>query len=223
MACVRQCEKKTFLKLVDKHFKEVGYNDSHFTLLKHFLKIFAAGLISGIGLGTDNDTTVIGSMLISPLSEPLTNFIYYLYSSDKKLYIHLYYFILDIILLFITGIIIGKSFEYLYIKYKKDETILKNYPNDTMYGRTGPVSIITSGIIACVAGILIFNSFFSQDLTYLIGIGIATSFLPPIVNSGMFFSIGENKLALSSFFIFLVSCVCMALSVMIMPLFFLKK
>jgi uncharacterized membrane protein len=113
-----------------------------------------------------------------------------------------------------------KLFKY----FQGDEDIkekVKTYPTNEMKSRTGNVSIITAFVSAFLAGTLLFNSYISNDMPFLIGIGIATSFLPPLVNSGLFVSIGENGLALEAFYIFMVSCVGLMLSTFILPKIFL--
>lgn len=219
MSCTKTCSKPTFIKLVNQFFAKRDYNETPYMLMKHYLKLIIAGIIAAIGLATNSGTTIVGSMLISPLGDPLSRIIFYFYSvkkSKKFLAEHLYYFIIDVIILFIIGMLFGRIFDFLYKKYEHDDDILREFPTDEMYNRTGIVNIISSGIVAFLAGILLFNSYLSKDLTYLIGIGIATSFLPPLVNSGMLFH-ADPKMYKSSLYIFLISCLTISLSVMSIP------
>jgi uncharacterized membrane protein len=208
------------LAIIKKHFTKKNYNKNSTTYLFHLLKVIIGGCISAIGLGTNSQPTIVGSMLISPLSEPLSSIIYYLrYGTQDINYFkeHLYYFIIDILLLIGIGYIFGIIFYHLYVIYSKNDEILKEYPSTEMKSRRGIVSIISNGMIAFLAGLLLFNSFISKDLTYLIGIGIATSFLPPLVNFGMILYEKDITKKMDSLYIFIISCVCLTLSSVIIP------
>lgn len=208
------------LAIIKKHFTKKNYNKNSTTYLFHLLKVIIGGCISAIGLGTNSQPTIVGSMLISPLSEPLSSIIYYLrYGTQDINYFkeHLYYFIIDILLLIGIGYIFGIIFYHLYVRYSKNDEILKEYPSTEMKSRRGIVSIISNGMIAFLAGLLLFNSFISKDLTYLIGIGIATSFLPPLVNFGMILYEKDITKKMDSLYIFIISCVCLTLSSVIIP------
>lgn len=205
---------------IKKHFTKKNYNKNSTTYLFHILKVIIGGCISAIGLGTNSQPTIVGSMLISPLSEPLSSIIYYLRGSRKNVNYfkeHFYYFIIDIILLIGIGYAFGFIFYHLYVRYSKNDEILKEYPSTEMKSRRGVVSIISNAMVAFLAGLLLFNSFISNDLTYLIGIGIATSFLPPLVNFGMLLYEKDITKKMDSLYIFLISCVCLTISSMIIP------
>jgi len=205
---------------IKKHFTKKNYNKNSTTYLFHLLKVIIGGCISAIGLGTNSQPTIVGSMLISPLSDPLSSIIYYLRGSRKNVNYfkeHFYYFIIDIILLIGIGYAFGFIFYHLYVRYSKNDEILKEYPSTEMKSRRGVVSIISNAMVAFLAGLLLFNSFISNDLTYLIGIGIATSFLPPLVNFGMLLYEKDITKKMDSLYIFLISCVCLTISSMIIP------
>lgn len=205
---------------IKKHFTKKNYNKNSTTYLFHLLKVIIGGCISAIGLGTNSQPTIVGSMLISPLSEPLSSIIYYLrgFGEDVNyLKEHFYYFIIDIILLIGIGYAFGFIFYHLYVRYSKNDEILKEYPTTEMKSRRGVVSIISNAMVAFLAGLLLFNSFISNDLTYLIGIGIATSFLPPLVNFGMLLYEKDITKKMDSLYIFLISCICLTISSMIIP------
>jgi uncharacterized membrane protein len=221
--------KTHFYKNISNYFEDNTYNKTYFNLVIHYIKLLISGIIAAIGLGTNDSNLILGSMLISPLSQPLTNLIYHIHyyskhTNPKNITNHLYYFIVDIVILFITGVAMGKILLKLFKYFQGDEDIkekVKTYPTSEMKSRTGNVSIITAFVSAFLAGTLLFNSYISNDMPFLIGIGIATSFLPPLVNSGLYTSIGDNGEALEAFYIFMVSCMGLMLSTFILPKIFL--
>ena len=86
---------------IKKHFTKKNYNKNSTTYLFHLLKVIIGGCISAIGLGTNSQPTIVGSMLISPLSDPLSSIIYYLRGSGENVNYfkeHFYYFIIDYII-----------------------------------------------------------------------------------------------------------------------------
>ena len=100
-----------YLKKVAEFFMDDDYSNNYYNLLIHFLKIIIASVIASVGLGTNDSNMILGTMLISPLSAPLSAMIYHIYYNNNyiKIFRHLSYVIIDMIIMFIVGYIFTKN------------------------------------------------------------------------------------------------------------------
>ena len=213
--------KKKFLELfLDKVLKK-GYTSNNILLSRHYVKIIISGIITAIGLGLDNGPLIVGSLLLSPLIDPISNIILYFHIKRpiSHLIKYLAYFSIDVILLLLIGYIFGYIFNQLFIKYKYNNNIIPEYPTNQMYIRTGIVPIITNTLVCFLAGILLLYTYIQNDVFYLIGIYICISFIIPIVNSGMLLYMGEHDSSKESFLIFLFGVIALIISAILIPFY----
>jgi len=135
-----------------------------------------ASIISSLGLFMSNDSMVLGSMLISPMIEP----IYELASSTFSMDI-IYSSIFSIIILSIIAYCIGISASILnhYINYFK-------VPTKEMAGYTIMPKYVGNVIVPFLAGIVIAVSKPSNNILAITGVGLIIAILPPIVNGGLY-------------------------------------
>ena len=191
----------------------------HIVKKEDYFTIAFAVLISCAGFCLNAETVIIGSMLISNLTKPFTNLVVALY---KNKWTVASLSILDIIYMsFITitisafcGFIIIKLFpnvkeliqegtdafqKYRYGKITENELYKITAPMSSLFGRASLIKgrfydYIFGIIIAICGGILLARSHCKNNLlnTTIIGIGISTSILPPMVAAGIFTGIGSK-------------------------------
>ena len=163
--------------------------------LQYYIQLLIGSIICGTGFITNSETTVIGSMLISPIGglimkfgkegfkrkmkETSDGFKKVKISSKGQLmeYKLLAMFIVPILIGFLCGITFQQP-DGTDVVEGRGKTLVKD-----------PNLLIASAVIAGAAGIL-FNW---GDKITMVGIGIATALLPPLVAVG--YALGkENKI-----------------------------
>jgi uncharacterized membrane protein len=151
------------------------------------LFLIISGLMSAIGLDTNNNTMIIGSMLISPFSLPFLKFIKNIFDQKYNNFSLLVEVIIFIIVSFLIGFIYGKIHRYNVPNVK---TI--NNMNQEIDKLTNTTYYLHAFIYSIISGIVIYLSFNkmknSYNLINLVGVSVGLSILPPLVNSGMLFS-----------------------------------
>ncbi len=188
--------------------------------IEDYITMLIASLISCAGFCTNSETTIIGSMLISNLTKPFTNFIVAFYKKKWKVTFLSSYEILKFFSIVVfTSIIWGVGFIRFkiirkkilrglkaYAKYEKEEDRTPELMN-TLSEAISPMSCLFARssliygfgyeyffnvVIAIGGGILLARSHCKNSTlnTAIIGIGIATSILPPMVAAGIFTGIG---------------------------------
>ena len=179
-----------------------------------YLFVLLASLISACGFALNSETVVIGSMLISPVLKPLINFAISLLRGH---YSTLYLSLLHLVAMICLVVIVGGTLAYLFYQFfpklrNTFDTALTEEDNDdasseakTILGRVGSLvqsdkGIPTTGFwfilfIAVAGGILLARTHCTDDAditTAIIGTGISTSVLPPIIAGSMIFSLGSE-------------------------------
>lgn len=160
------------------------------------LPLIFSSSIAAIGLATNSATVIIGSMLLSPFG----GMILYLGSGYKNVSIR--NDALKILgLSTVVSVLVGFMFGFFFRKIKKSD-----YPSDEMRARGEKYGLIWGFVIALFAGYLLSTDTIHGDsVTTVIGIGIATSLLPPLIVSGMylydyfFYKDSEKKPTLQNF------------------------
>lgn len=213
--------KENFIRLFKEKIFTHDYTSNNISLTKHYIKLISAGIITAIGLGLDNTSLLVGSLLLSPLIDPLANIILYFFINQPVDYLLTYisYFLTDIVILLCIGYIFGYIFYKLYIKYEEDTDILPEYPTKSMYIHTGTIPIISNIVVCLIAGILLINVYVRNDIFYLIGIAICIAFIIPLVNTGMLLYIGEHHKSKDSFMIFMMGVLSLLFSSIFIPFF----
>jgi len=193
----------------------------HIVTIDDYINLLLSTLIATSGFALNSETVIIGSMLISPLLTPLINIAIALlkWKGDalKVISISIGHTILMIIIVYA-------------ISYAGGSVVLKYFPNieeeikDTenrhvITGRAElvhhvPKTWLFPSIIAICGGILLARSqcFENTLTTTIIGIGISTSILPPIVASGFYSSLDNLDKSLSSIALAILNIVLIFIS-----------
>jgi uncharacterized hydrophobic protein (TIGR00341 family) len=147
------------------------------------LYLVIASIIAGIGLATNDILMVVASMLLSPLLNPILGLTYGTIIKDKNMCISsMKTLIISIICVYICGIIIAATF----FKY----SYFYNWPTEEMEKRGQYSGLITSLFIAIASGVGAGISISSGGINSLVGVAIAASIHPPLINSAICFAFG---------------------------------
>ena len=138
------------------------------------LKVILASFIAAIGFITNSQESIIGSMLISPLSGPLMGLVAALLLFDVPSSLTS---ILYLILAFKLMIVIGACIGYFYRNQEPTDEMKKRYSTPNRWTLINAIFIGTVFSIVTVSS----GSSFAES----IGAGIAISLLPPVVNCGV--------------------------------------
>ena len=152
--------------------------------LQYYVQLLIGSIICGTGFVTNSETTVIGSMLISPIGGLIMKFGKEGFKRKGNVRSKGQLMEYKLLAMIVVPIVIGFLFGYMFkqpggtdVVEGRGKTLVKN-----------PELLVASAVIAGAAGIL-FNW---GDKITMVGIGIATALLPPLVAIG--YSLGkENK------------------------------
>ena len=138
------------------------------------IKLLLASLIGAIGLITNSQEGVIGSMLISPLGSPIMALVSALFIFNVKNTLEtLLYLVLGFVIMLGTGFVIG----YFNKDQQPTEEMKKRYTRSTIWTLINGICVgIVFSIVALSSGSAVIEA---------VGAGIAISLLPPIVNCGV--------------------------------------
>lgn len=141
--------------------------------------IILGSIISAIGLLYDQESVVLGSMLLSPLGIPIVQYIIGLFKNDYIYFIkHVFTLFILCIISVITGIIISFLNQYKQV-FKK--------PSQQMKSRAKNGSFLKiESFIAFLAGITMIVGTIYPNMIALSGLALIVAFLPPLVNSGLY-------------------------------------
>ena len=164
---------------------------------KAFIFSIISSLLATIGLATNSVTTLIGSMLLSPIGSLITkNIIYTFLKNNTKLEIDVKYkswmtqlvmvLIITLILSYLTGKLLQKIKNPYTGKY-----LSESWPTNEMKERAKIFNALYMIFIAALCGIALPIALVRNSETNLVGIGIATALIPPIANIGL--SLSMNK------------------------------
>lgn len=150
--------------------------------LQYYVQLLVGSIICSTGFTTNSETTVIGSMLISPIGGLIMKFGKEGFKKKGKIRSKGQLMEYKLAAMVLVPIVVGFLFGFL----------AKQVPEtDVVEGRgktlvKNPYLLLASAIIAASAGIL-FNW---GDKITMVGIGIATALLPPLVAVG--YSLGKE-------------------------------
>ena len=150
--------------------------------LQYYVQLLIGSIICSTGFATNSETTVIGSMLISPIGGLIMKFGKEGFKRKGRIRSKGQLMEYKLIAMFLVPIVTGFLFGFL----------AKQVPEtDVVEGRgktlvKNPYLLLASAIIAASAGVL-FNW---GDKITMVGIGIATALLPPLVAIG--YSLGKE-------------------------------
>jgi len=178
------------LEEIKNYIKEVATIDFHF-----YLFILLAAFIAAVGLINNSPAIIIASMLLSPLMGPILGVSYGIVTKDKKIIKNgLNGQLNSIILILSIGILMGFLTYIILPDFQPTKEMLsRNYPN------------LFDIILALCGGIAVGFCVTASIRSSLVGISIAVSLLPPIVNTGIAISLGEWSFALGSLMLMLTN------------------
>jgi len=156
----------------------IYFSGASFMNLNNFVYIITSAIMCALGLLYNSNAVVLGSMLVSPLGSPIFRAVTGILTNDSK------YFGLSIF-----ALVILISFSYFIGVLSGFINKLTNYfetPTDEMNARVNVKRIATDIIIALIAGFTIAYASFNKDIIVIAGINLIISFLPPLVNSGLY-------------------------------------
>ena len=162
---------------------------SQFTNLesKSFLHVIAKTILGSIlasdGLINDSLTSLIPSMLISPIGSLLIKTAITIIELFYNPKIHIkqsFKMIFNFLVIILITIGIGFIYGYLYNKYKPQKL-----PSKEMKSRSTSKGLIETTILVLECAYAFPWASKNNDITTLISIGIATALLPPLVNIGL--------------------------------------
>ena len=155
--------------------------------------IISSGLAS-IGLATNSQTTLLGSMLLSPIGDLISKNIIYTFLTENNYKLDIKYkkWFLQIVMVLLITLLISYLFGIILQKINNpfnNESLTKDWPTNQMMDRAKPINAIYMIFIALLCGIALPITLINKSGTKLVAIGIATALIPPIANIGLSLSL----------------------------------
>jgi len=148
-----------------------------------YTSLCMASIIASVGLLTNSAVVVLSAMLISPLMGPILSGAFALAIRDRRL---LQQAVLAecraAIATFFCGAVCALLFGTYFSKHYE-------LPTAEMESRSTPQGLVSGCIIALASGVVIGNAVTQSGVNSLVGVAISASLLPPIVNSGILFTL----------------------------------
>jgi len=191
----------------------------------HHNNAFLMGLISSglasIGLATNSATTILGSMLLSPIGALITKNIIYTFLTQQHYKLDIKYkkWFLQVCMVLLLTLLISYTFGKIFQKIKNpftDEKLTKDWPTNEMKERANPINAIYMVFIALLCGVALPIALLHNSGIKLVAIGIATALIPPIANIGLALSLKKNSIENKDFkknsiitglSIFIINCI----------------
>lgn len=151
---------------------------SKFNIL-NIVFVVLASIIAALGFLYNSTDAILGSMLISSITNPLFSFII-LFLLDQ--YTHSIYKIFSFGFLFLIAITISVTIGYINQRYK-----VFNTPTHEMKTRIKISHVIIDVILALLSGFGLGMALINKDIVSKIGFNIILSVTPPIVNFGLYY------------------------------------
>jgi Na+-transporting NADH:ubiquinone oxidoreductase subunit NqrD len=166
------------MKIINKIINFIRENE------KNLLFCILASMLASNGLVNDSANSVIGSMLVSPISNLLITMIHNIHTNKNVDILGISFLAMTYILI---GLIVG-FFTYLFVyKLSGNKFIL----NKQIMSRAdlNIIDYVNAFLYAFICGIAFYLAYSTtlkkHNITSLVGIGIGSSLLPPIVNAGI--------------------------------------
>ncbi|KAG2482344.1 hypothetical protein HYH03_018732 [Edaphochlamys debaryana] len=143
--------------------------------------VVVAGWIAAVGLATNNAVMIVASMLVSPLMGPILAFSFGVSVHDR--YLIMKGFIAEVVggaVTFTVGLITG-----FVVSGWTGVAHTYDWPTGEMSSRGQPSGLIVGVLFAVPSGAGVALSTTQGGANALVGVAIAASLLPPIVNCGM--------------------------------------
>jgi len=147
--------------------------------LYNIIFIVIASIIAGLGLMYNSTATILGSMLISSVVNPLLAFIVLFMTNHFKLS---FYKLLNFILLVILSCIISVLMGYYNHVFKIFKT-----PTKEMRARITYTHVFVDILLALLSGFGLGLAILNKDVVSRVGFTLILSITPPLVNFGLFY------------------------------------
>ena len=142
--------------------------------------LVVASVVAALGLAVDSSTTVISSMLLSPIMGPVIGMSYGLIIWDIPLIKRsARNELLSILVCVVFGLIVGASCVWTQMAH--------TWPTNEMLSRGTRETFLCGIPIAFFSGLGVALSVLDDHTSSLVGVAISASLLPPAVNCGMLF------------------------------------
>ena len=141
--------------------------------------VVLASIIAALGFLYNSTDAILGSMLVSSLTNPLFTFVILFLLNQ---YTNSIYKIFNFGFLFIIAIIISVTIGYINQKYK-----VFNTPTHEMKTRIKISHVIIDVILALLSGFGLGIALINKDIVSKVGFNIILAVTPPVVNFGLFY------------------------------------
>jgi len=146
----------------------------------YMMLVFAAALLAGVGLATDNVVVIVASMLVSALMGPILGMTFGTFIADPALIVQgLVSEGLGFLLCILGGVIVAAVSS----RYAGEGDL--NWPTEQMEIRGDPFGLLLGIAIAIPSGLGVGLSVTGNNTASLVGVAISASLLPPLVNAGI--------------------------------------
>eukprot|EP00808_Paulinella_micropora_P018067 g22932.t1 len=205
---------------------ELADSNTHLTF--DFLILIAiAGLIASVGLVTDSGVLVVAAMLVSPLMGPIVGLTLGWKLHDREMFWKgMRNELIGMAVTFTVGMLTGL---FVWMFWGTEEIL-----TDEMAARGEWYNLVAGVFVAIPSGMGVAVGLTAGSFASLVGVAISASLLPPIVNSGICFTlwlaggaddagheVDYGRISFVSWLLFMINWVCIFTSAGF--LFYLKK
>ena len=181
---------RTYIEAQEDYNKKKGLNKHPYA--QYFFRTLLGSVLSSHGLINNSVVSLIASMIISPIGMLLLisgHDIFALFSgftdnvsrkSSQNIKTRLTTFPIVALLIIATTVVVGYVYAYIYSKVKDTKL-----PSEEMKSRSTPDGLVESFVIAVACAFALPYGFENNEVSLLIGLGIAVALLPPLVNIGV--------------------------------------
>jgi uncharacterized hydrophobic protein (TIGR00271 family) len=172
----------------------------------NFWIMFFAMIIACVGLTTNNNTALIGAMLISPLMGPIIGFSFGLTINDHHLKKYSFRNWLSMTLISL----IASTLFFLISPFYHYNNAIDSFTSANLFDI----------MLAFFGGLAGFIGIIKKEGTKVIaGVAVATSCMPPLCTTGFGIANGNWEVALGGFYYYLINCLFIGLATFILGRF----
>lgn len=185
------------------------FNNSNIVIVDYIYLIIAS-IVSSSGFIMDSETVIIGTMLISPLLKPvILTALDIITPEQNNITSHMLHLISMLLITLITGFIFGKINLYRKEEIEKHNTIKSRVEGLKI---KNIVYVIIIGLLCGIA--LGLSTFYDNGkfTSLVVGSGISTSILPPLIVGGINFAFKNYKESSNSILLSIVNFVTIFIS-----------
>jgi uncharacterized hydrophobic protein (TIGR00271 family) len=140
--------------------------------------LLTASILAGLGLVSDSSTTVIASMLVSPIMGPVVGMAYGATIHDWRLFRTAFRTeILSLVFCVVTGALVAAC--------SGPTDLGSEWPTEEMSVRGTWQNFLVALPVALFSGLGVAVSLLDDQTSSLVGVAISASLLPPAVNAGI--------------------------------------